>query len=253
MSNSSNSDEPATSFETRQAITESSGRGAFPIRRSFLQEKKGRKTIPGPMARLVETSDRSGLLLYSLAVTKASSAPWDIALPASVWARALDLPNPTSATTRSRISKTWTRLVNLNLLLRSRRANTAVLTLLKEDGSGKEYTHPGVGRSEPYIQIPHALWLDGPDDGTYWFEALKLPALAFLYIARCYKLGQNFGLAAERVPDYYGISADTFQRGARQLRNLGLVEVTSKTTKAPLAPLGVTVENRYRLLAPFDT
>ncbi len=76
-----------------------------------------------------------------------------------------------------------------------------------------------------------------------------MPELTFLVIALSNL--DHFPLPAERGPQYYGISADTLQRGARSLRKFGLLETELKRIKAPLAPEGYTYENRYTLKPPF--
>ena len=246
--NQSNSD-PATTHDTVDAIAASTRRKAFPLRQTFVQQKHERASVPGPLASFVSAGDKTALLLYFLALTKASTEPWDVSLHSAVWARALGLPEPTERTARGRVSKAWTRLVERKLLARSRRNRKAEFTLLREDGSGDPYTRPS-GDSNRFIQVPHELWTDGPPGGSSrWFEDLSLPELSFLIIARSNL--DFFALAAERGPDYYGISADTLSRGYRGLRDKNLLEVQRKRIAAPLAPEGYTYENRYTLKPPF--
>ena len=225
---------------------ESSRREATPLRRDFLQQKQGqgRRRMPGPLAEFVSAGDRTALLLYFLALTKASSKPWDVSLHASVWARALGFASETGASARGRISKAWGRLVERNLVTRSKKGRLAKFTLLYEDGSGRPYSSP----STHYIKVPLALWTDG-EKQKRWFEILKLSEITFLIIG----LSQNdgFSLPVERGPDYYGISADTLFRGSRGLRKHGLLDWDRVPKKAPLAPKGYTIENRYTLQPPF--
>ena len=188
-------------------------------------------------------------MLYFLAHTKASAPPWDVALHSAVWARALGLPDPMSQTARGRVSKAWARLVERKLVERSRRGRTAEFKLLREDGSGEDYTRPDGKGSDGFISVPHGLWTGGPDDSTRWFEVLSLPDLAFLVIALSHR--RTFRLPVERGPKYYGISADTLLRGSRGLREKGLLSVQRRATKAPLAPEGFSYENEYTLKPPF--
>lgn len=236
--------EPATSNDTVDAIAGSTQRDAFPLRRAFLQQKQGGKSTPGPLASFVAAGDRTGLLLYCLAVTKASKSPWDVSLHSAVWARALGLTNPTGQAARGRVSKTWSRLVNRKLVSRSRRQRMAEFTLLREDGSGEDYARP----TSNFINVPHSLWTEGPE-GERWYRVLDLPELTFLLIGLSNL--DFFPLPAERGPEYYGISADTIQRGYHGLRKKGLLTVDKKRILAPLAPEGVTYENRYTLQGPF--
>lgn len=238
---------PATTHETVEAIVQSSKRSkATPLRRVFLQQKgKGeRRSVPGPLARFVTAGDRTGILLYLLALTKASREPWDVSLPAPVWARALGFEKPTGTTACGRVSKAWTRLVEKNLVTRSKDGRLAKFTLLDEAGTGKPYDRP----QKDYFRVPLALWNEGKKQER-WFEILNLPELTFLIIALSNQEG--FSLPAERGPDYYGISADTIERGVRGLKKVGLLDVRKNYKKAPLAPEGFTYENCYWLQPPF--
>ena len=246
MNTERSTSDPATTHDTVDAIANSTQRGAFPLRRTFIQQKQGRDSLPGPLAAFVSAGDRTALLLYFLALTKASQPPWDVSLHSAVWARAIGLPKPISTTARGRISKAWTRLVDRQLVTRARRNRLAVFTLLCEDGSGDSYTRP----SFSYVNGPHELWTAGPSKSTTrWFEILTLPELIFLIIGLS-NLDQ-FPLPVERGPDYYGISADTLQRGSSGLRRRELLSVQLRRITAPLAPQGVSWENRYTLNPPF--
>lgn len=235
----------ATTHDTVAEIVRISNRQeATPLRRAFLQQKQGRRTIPGPLAKLVSAGDRTALLLYLLALTKASSEPWDVSLHAAVWARALGFESPTGASARGRVSKAWGRLAERDLVARSKKGRLAKYTLLCEDGSGHPYSHP----STQYIKVPLALWTAGRKQKK-WFEVLKLSEITFLIIGLSHK--DEFSLPVERGPDYYGISADTLLRGAHGLSDRGLLDWDRVAKKAPLAPKGYTIENRYTLQPPF--
>ena len=236
---------PATSHDTVDAITKASGRKAFPLRRVFLQQKRDGETRPGPLAKFVSAGDRTGLLLYFLALTKASQEPWDVSLHSEVWARALGLPLPDRPTARGRVSKAWSRIAERDLVVRARQGRLAKFTLLCEDGSGSPYTRPKKG----YLQVPHGLWTEGPSPSERWYQLLTLPELVFLVIARSNL--DAFRLPVERGPEYYDVSADTLQRGYQGLRDRGLLLVRSSTFKAPLLPTGLSYENRYTLQPPF--
>lgn len=237
--------------DTVDQIVSVSGRTNFPLRRSFLQQKaETGKLLPGPLSNLVRAGDLRGLLLYLLLLTKASKEPWDSSMHSAVWARALGIALPTSKTATSAISKTWLRLERHNLISRTRRNRLAVVTLLREDGSGVAYTHPAQDSSGgTYLKVPTALWLAGPDAASRWYQVLELPELAVLLIAR--SLGDNFRLPYEDAPDWYGISADTVARGIDRLIKKNLIKVDKTYKKAPLSPLGYTAEHRYTLCDPF--
>ncbi|HVC04862.1 MAG TPA: hypothetical protein VND88_09315 [Candidatus Acidoferrales bacterium] len=180
-----------------------------------------------------------GLDLYLLALTLATHEPFGVILPAGVWARGLGL----RGTGRSAaVSRTWKRLVDLSLITRSRRGRTAAITLLREDGSGEPYTQVG-SRGDPYLQLPLAYFHDG------WYKQMDLPTKAVLLIAL--SLRDDFYLPAEWVHRWYGLSADTTERGLTKLRSLGLVEREMHYKAAPLTDQGWTKEYTYSLRPPF--
>lgn len=175
-------------------------------------------------------------------------------MPAPVWARALGnaLPNSKSAT--GCISKAWRRLEDHGLIRRSRFNRMAQITLLREDGSGDDYTHPGdrttrIDGSDDYFKVPVALWRFGPVNERRWIRELSVPELAMLLISL--SLNDSFRLPIENAPDWYGISADTAQRGLSGLRTHNLLAVDTRAKTAPLSPTGFTTEHRYTLQAPF--
>jgi hypothetical protein len=238
----------ATPAETVNAILSEGGRDHTPVRISFLQRSDGKAKWPGPLAEFVTNGDLRGLLLYLLLIAKATTAPWDAALPSAVWARALGVPLPNSKGAGSSISKTWLRLAQRNLVSRERSQRMARITLLREDGSGLPYSHPGTEGG--YFKLPHAFWREGPAPAfSPWYQVLTMPEVAMLLIACSHRA--RFRLPLENAPEWYGISADTASRGLHGLeaRNALLIDRTYKT--APLAPAGYTSENRYTLRPPF--
>lgn len=244
-------DEPpeVSAADTIDAIVRASKRPKdFPLRREFLQRRVDEVVIPGPLSELVKAGDHRALLLFLLLLTKASAQPWDAALPAATWARALDIALPESKSARSTVSKVWMRLENRGLVARTRRERLADVRLLREDGLGEDYTSPGeVG--EPYCKVPLALWLLGPDEAHRWYQALSLPELTVLLIGL--SLGDAFRLPYESAPDWYGVSADTINRGVAGLAGRGLLDVNKRFKKAPLSAVGYTAEHLYTLQEPF--
>ena len=235
----------ATADETVDGILDQARRAETPLRRTFLQGPDD--PTPGPLQTFVTNSDHRGLLLYLLVLGKASSEPWDATLAAAVWARALGMECPQSATATSMISKTWKRLEDRRLIRRERYRRRARVYLLNEDGAGDPYTHPGEARDN-YLKLPHAFWRTGPDDDR-WYRVLALPEVAMLLIAL--SLNDEFRLPAEDIPDWYGISADTAGRGFKGLIGHGLLDVKKHYKSAPLSPAGYTADHLYTLQQPF--
>src|SRR5713101_6295655 len=126
------------------------------------------------------------------------------------------------------------------LVRRERRGRLAKITALREDGSGKAYEVPtGHSWDDRYFKIPFGYWLDAEP----WHTTLSLRGKAALLIAL--SLQSPFTLPAERAPAWYGISADTLERGLRELTDCGALSRVLKVRKAPLAPAGKTRVAEY--------
>ena len=228
------------------ALLERSNRSEVPIRKTFLQQGTGKVRIPGPVATLLRNHDERALDLYLLVHAVCSAGDFDITLPAGAWARAIGLGN--NASGKSTVSKAFRRLEELRLLKRTRDGSRAKVTLLDESGRLDEsdnpdpYLHPAPLKQR-YLKVPHAYWEEA------WHLKLDLRAKVVLLIAL--SLDDGFTLPIERAPDWYGISADTANRGLQDLRTFGLVDLDISTKKAPLAPDGLTQVYRYTLKAPF--
>jgi hypothetical protein len=234
----------ASRTETIAAILDESARpDRVPLRSGFLQiGGRGAAAKPGALAEIVRRGRERTLEQYLLAVTWGTGHPHDVNRDSRIWARAVGLPE--SASGRAAVSRSWSLLRDLQLVKVTRRKRLASVTLLREDGSGKPYTHPSKdGRSASYLQLDFAYWRDG------YHEKLSLAAKAMLLIAL--SLPDHFPLPTARAPDWYGISESTAARGFRELRAAGLLEVERVEKKAPLAPKGYTLVNFYTLQAPF--
>lgn len=233
---------PATQAETIAALLERSGRDALPLRRSFVQVRQ-RRGGAGPLAAFVHERRAIALDLYLLSHAVASQEPFDVALPAEVWARALGLGQTAGA--GATISKSWSWLERQHLIVSSRRGRLREVRFLREDGSGRPYRHPGRDEEQrgDYFKVPYSYW-----EGSYPGR-LGLPAKAVLLIAL--SLGDDFWLPTERGSRWYGLSRDTVSRGLSTLLRLGLLDVRVNYKKAPLAPQGITQERRYMLRPPF--
>jgi hypothetical protein len=229
--------------ETNKAILKQARRTVgVPVRGGFVQGGVRGRPTPGPLSILVRRRAERDLDLLLLTIAQASASPWDVRHPSQVWARALNLG--TASPTAGMISKIWKRLGDMKLISRDRVGRRASVTLLREDGSGLPYDHP-VQTSDLYFRIPLSYWTG--DD--LWCLNLNLPEKAMLLIAL--SLQDNFVLPLERVPNWYGISADTASRGINGLIDKGLLTYRQVQKQAPLTPEGITIERRYHILAPM--
>lgn len=242
----------ATPQETVDELLGTAGRldGAVPVRTVFLQQGSQNRPKPGPLATLVRNGDRRGLDLYLLLKAVASAPPFNSHRGAAVWARALRHTGVSA--NEQTVSKIWARLERYQLITRGKHGRLADVTLLREDGSGRPYTHPGDKNGhrhrieDRYFQLPVAYWLD-PDEA--WCSTLSIPAKAMLLIGL--SLPPGFVLPVEKANPWYGISGDTAQRGLAELARRGVVERTRIPKKAPLAPQGFTFDHHHTLQPPF--
>jgi hypothetical protein len=99
--------QPPIQQETIQDLLARSRRQEVPIRWTFVQRGSRGRPEPGPLAEFVGNHDERGLDLYLLVHAVASAKPWNVDLPAGVWARMLGLPGDNGP---SAVSKVWRRL-----------------------------------------------------------------------------------------------------------------------------------------------
>jgi hypothetical protein len=226
-------------------LTESERPGKVPIRVTFVQQGQRGAPVEGPLATIVRRGRETALDQYILTVAWASAPPHDVRRDSRIWARATGLGADDSG--RAAVSRNWRFLSQDLRLVRVQRAGRlARVTLLREDGSGQPYTHPGSNENRSrYFQLPFEYWRQGV------YRQLGLPGKAMLLVAL--SLPAGFSLPAHRAPDWYGISASTAERGLRELRRADILAVERVSKEAPLAPEGYTIFNQYTLLPPFRT
>ncbi|MFG2076995.1 hypothetical protein [Nonomuraea maritima] len=239
----------ATPHETRLHYLARATRRAVPLRWGFVQKPRGSETRSSVLATFARNGDHRGLLsyLFILALTSAENSDgWTTRLDPHVWARCFGTTSGTStwAAALGSAAKVFDRLERRALIEVKRPGRKEVAaTLLKEDGSGEPYTRPGAGNKDGYLQLHHDFWTEELD------ARLKLPGLVMLLVLMTLPAWSS--VPSERFPEWYGWSPDTAERGYRELRNLGLVEVRERHIKAPNAPMGYTLANTYKLADPF--
>lgn len=167
-------------------------------------------------------------------------------LPAAVWARMLGLEGSGGLST---VSRQWTWLEKRQLVETERRDAFRRVTLLREDGSGEPYWHPGVALTEEdkpegdYFTLPYAYWHLGLPD------RIDLPTKAVLLIAL--SRPDDFILPLQHASKWYGISPDSLRAGLRLLRTLGFLNRRVDRRPAPLTAAGFRDERHYTLRPPF--
>ena len=254
VANGASKDEAAaTENDTRDYLLQRSKRDHAPVPKVFVQNPdKSLKNRAGPLAEFVRAGDvralKALLFLHAFISSGAGDNGWSATLPLKVWARAFDTTKTAdSRSASSAATKILTRLVQRKMIDRQRtgRARNITVTLLRPDGSGEPYTRPdGSTPSNYFLKLSHKYWTDG------WYERLDLAATAMLLVA-LHEDPAGFALPTERVPEWYGWSADTAERGMKTLRDEGIVDVERRLKKAPLAPSGLTQVNWYTVIGPL--
>lgn len=240
---------PLSQHETIELVLRPLNRHWVPIRKSFVQQGKGKDTKPGPLAKFVPGHDERGLDTYLLLHALASAPPWNCDLPSGFWVRALGLADPTATGTkaidnaRPAVSKITTRLVERELVARTRVKRRSSLTLMCEDGSGTAYEHPH-DTNEQWFSLPHEYWFE------HHYTNLSLRAKVMLLIAL--ERPDNFTLAQNKVPGWYGISEDTAFHGLRELRDVGLLHVEPMWVESARSDIGYTQQWVYSLQGAFS-
>jgi hypothetical protein len=82
------------------------------------------------------------------------------------------------------------------------------------------------GQARGFFKLPYEYFTQR------WHLQLNLAGKATLLI--CLAQAPTFTLPTEHAARWYGVSADTLQRGLDELRELGLLKVWSRAKKAPV-------------------
>ncbi len=214
-------------------------RQAAPIRVAFLHPPV-RNGGEGPLSWFVRERRGLALDLFLLALAASpAAAGGHLTLSARVWAEVIGYRDPAAG--RAAISRSWSWLEKQALIHSERIGRTRSIEVLQEDGSGVHYVHPAE-LGEPYFQLPHEYWWAG------WHRALGLPAKAALLIALSLQSDTDkFELPVSRGGRWYGLSAGTISRGLRELRERGLLWMSSTKRTTEASPIGYAYDREYQL------
>jgi hypothetical protein len=225
------------------ALLDAAGRvkQEVPLRRELVQTGPQRAPEPGPLREMVRRHDERGFDLYLLFRAAASSAPWDVTRDARIWGRAIGLASDADGGA-SAVSKTWSRLEDTyRLVRRERSGRLAKVTALHEAGNGTTYTYP----AKDYFKLPFEYWTSR----EAWYYTLSFAAKATLLIAL--SLRPPFVLPSDRASKWYGLSADSLERGLRELHEAGLLIRHRTMVESWLSPTGQSARYEYQLESPF--
>jgi hypothetical protein len=233
-----------------------------PVRKLFAASVD--PSAPAPLAQLVSARGRGGavpLKLYLALLWRCSAAPYDTDISARRWATLLSLPDPNDKGAR-RVTEALRTLERLKLVQVTRvRGESSNIKLLREDGSGSEYSLPSTAYSKAaaskkpthlYFKVPATLWTKGH------IQQMSAPALAMLLavLAEEGEDGREVWWSTELFPARYSIAPATRAKGTAELVARGLLHVRKQLiAKAPGQSSFATqaVRNIYCLLGDATT
>lgn len=203
-------------------------RRSVPVRPAFARDLK--ETKAAPMGKLIAMGGRGGevpLKLYLALIWRSSKKPFTTDYSVRKWAELLALPDPSKNGAR-RVADALKTLADHNLItVQHRRGEPSVVTLLREDGSGKPYSVPRGDNGDYYFQIPAQLWTTGQ------LQRLSTPGLAMLMAVlaeqKSDKPEEPVWWSTTRFPGRFALSSATRARGTGELVEAGLLEVERKS------------------------
>ncbi|MGN7966970.1 hypothetical protein ACTJKK_12920 [Microbacterium sp. 22179] len=220
------------------------------IRSILVQLPERGKPRASTLSTMLRGRKHRALLLYLLLLT---CWPWlegrRNPLEGAIWIRALtskDGPTWTAST----LSRTWAELADLDLVdLPKKEGRLRRPRPRREDGA-TEYDVPGGRRDRynAYFSLPDEFWIDG------LFGRLSLPALVMLLVIAKEtnsKKTKEVWLPYEYMPDWYGISAKSAQKGITELLGEGILNRRPDSKPAPLSPTGSTTHMYYSLTGVY--
>jgi hypothetical protein len=207
------------------------------------------------MARLVDSGRaapvRLKLYLGILCLASAGDPPHATSAPARAWAELLDLADPGGHGQR-RVRDAIKYLEQQRLIRREQRpGHPQQLRLLREDGTGVDYTPPHTQRQDEdtklavehhFVQLPPAFWRAG------WCATLTNNGVAtWLALLHATRSGTNRGVwvSPSQVTERYAISEDTWSRGIGELRDCGLLRIAKQPVSEAFG--FQRVRNKYTL------
>ena len=244
-------DAVASPGDTRAEGLRLAARGYAIIRHVLVQNFDGPR--PSTLGIMVRKRRHRALVLYLELLTW---WPWLSEnfqpLGSEVWIRSLTATGPEKSRaltwSPSTLSRTWRELEDMNLIEPRQRSGRLTQIVPRREDGADPYTAPTGGENDWYFVLPDDFWADE------WFATLSLPALATLLILlkETSPKKPDTQLPRDRMPDWYGISGKTVQKGLSELQASGLAKVRTEVVKAPLSPSGYTRRVHYALAGPFS-
>lgn len=229
-----------------KAVDKSKRHSSVRLPQTFARDRLSKDPLP-PLAELMQGGGEVRLKVMLTVLMMATKAPHSRKVSSKDMAAMLNLRDPEGAGAR-RVNKALKDLEGLLLVRRDREPGyVPKVTVLHPGGTGKEWDAMKLVR--PWITLPIDLWRRG------WFIALSGRALAVLIIVRELTHGRTSnGAWVDGIRKrQYGVSDDTWTRGARELREAGLLEVTEQVFSSQGEPRRRNIYTlRLDRLATYD-
>lgn len=236
----------ATPDSAREDMVRFTGAGYTVVRHVFVQ-KHGGSDRSSTLAVICKNRKKRALILYLMLLTlwKPDRNP----LRSEIWLRLVTVTGGSLTWSHSSLSETWSSLVDMGLVDRTRVRRMAHVVPRRED-TKSEYERPtGSKKIDRYFQLPGSFWTDK------WFDNLSLPALCMLLLLlkETNDNDAEFHITHQQVEQWYGISASSAAKGFAELEAVGLVTVRREQIKAGLSLKGYTYHLHYSLTGDFST
>ncbi|SFR09993.1 hypothetical protein SAMN04488564_103288 [Lentzea waywayandensis] len=237
--------------ETRAALLKKAKRGFVPLRKEFVQKRRGERSGSrgSVLAEFITNRQRRALdallLLHGLWPV-VEDEPLDI----RTWARLLSVSD---SCTPNAASKAFAVLDEFGLVKREHEGRRTIVSPLIETGSGEPWVRAGENPDEGgpgFFVLPHDYWVSGLSD------RLSLPGKAMLLVLLHDTQSpdaRTFTVPLERMALYYGFSERTAERGYRELEKAGILLKRVQKIVDHRHPAGRREVHHRALASPFST
>lgn len=226
------------------------------VRREFIRHPKALREeadpaqpLPEPpMVKLIRGGRSGGqsavrlklylsILWMSAGAKRADVPPHSTVYPAVFWAELLNLDQPETKGKR-RISEALAWLDDHEFVkLTHRPGAPPIVTVLREDGSGRAYRLPTAKNEEgvaegAFVSLPATFW------ENHWIAALSATGISLLLILNDWRDRQPHETGEEppiwlspKMKERYHLSEDSWRKGKAELLNFELVSVSRELVR----------------------
>lgn len=240
-------EDPASNDALRRDALTRVKRLGTPLRNHFVQKPNTSSTRPSILSEMVKGKKalplRTYLLIHALE-PMLDDTSWTL----TTWTKLVGGTQAPAAT--ERMSEALRYLETKQLITRKQTGQRVHVYPLLEDGSGRPFERASaldadVGKG--YFTIPHDFWLTGLAD------RLKLPGLAmFLVALQETQIRPSYQIAYESMPEWYGISERTAERGNLELSSENILRTKTVKANAIKSPTMVAYRVHRALAAPYS-